>query len=364
MAHFRKDCISLLMTTSCNLSCNYCYLKNTVLPKQSIDLEFAKQGIQDFFAERASRHIRFFGSGEPTLEFEKMVELTNFAYGLAGNRLVIEVQTNGVFSQQIAKWLSKNANIVWISFDGPPEIQNILRPTVGRRNTANIIERNIKVLQEGGTNIQVGVRSTITQINLYRQIEMLDYFIKLGIRAVYSDPVFPPVSVNHRLLTDIAIGSDFNLEYAKQFLIARNYAEKAGVFYGSIFTVNFDEKTEIFCRSCLPSPHLTTDGYVSCCDMSYLGNTLPELIYGKYDTKTKTIFYDKSKISAIRSRRATNLTDCKGCEILYNCAGVCFGEGLNETGRLMGVKKDYCEAIRYLAHHLKLNNGLYEYLHP
>jgi radical SAM protein with 4Fe4S-binding SPASM domain len=247
---------------------------------------------------------------------------------------------------------------------GSPDIQDTLRPTKGGKKTSHVLERNIRILQEEGKNLVIGIRATITPTNIYRQFEMLDYFERLGIKAVFSDPVFPPVEKNHRNVHKAITSNDYNVEYAKEFLKARRIAEAKGIFYGSIFTVNFDEETEIFCRSCLPSPHLTTDGYVSCCDMSFLGDILPELVYGKYSPDRGLIEYDQKKIVSIRTRKASNLADCKGCEILYHCAGVCFGEGLNETGNLLGVKKDYCEAIKYLAKNLETNKGRYPYFHP
>ncbi len=59
MGHSRKDCISILMTTRCNLSCDYCYLTSCNLEGMSIDLNFAKEGIKDYFSSSKSRHIRF-----------------------------------------------------------------------------------------------------------------------------------------------------------------------------------------------------------------------------------------------------------------------------------------------------------------
>ena len=58
MAHLRKQCVTLLMTSECNLDCTYCYLRDC-RPReiQSIDLDFAKQGIQDFFSSSVV-HIR------------------------------------------------------------------------------------------------------------------------------------------------------------------------------------------------------------------------------------------------------------------------------------------------------------------
>ena len=364
MAHYRKECISFFMTTECNLACSYCYTRNWVHDEQSIDLEFAKQGIRDFFASSKSRHIRFYGVGEPTLEFDKIKALREFAFELAGSNLTVETQTNGVFSANVARWLAHNTDIIWISCDGPPDVQDALRPTVGGGKTSGVMERNVAILLNEGAEAIVGVRSTITPINLYRQIEMIEYFHGLGITAVFSDPVFPAVETDSTRVKELDLPEDFMMEYAREFLRARKKAEELRIFYGSIFTVNFDEKTEYFCRSCLPCPHLTTDGYVSCCDMAFLGHILPELIYGGFDPDTGTITHDQKKIAAIRLRKSSSLAECQGCPVLYHCAGACLGEGVNETGCLLGVKKDYCEAIRFLAKHMPLNAGLYPYLHP
>jgi radical SAM protein with 4Fe4S-binding SPASM domain len=352
------------MTTRCNLSCEYCYLGNCIEDTQTIDLEFAQRGIQDFFEASGSYHIRFFGAGEPTLELEKVKTLLHFSKELAGDQLITEIQTNGVFPAKTAEWLAQNIDIIWVSCDGPPSVQNILRKTPNGKGTSTIIERNIAtMLSYQAENSVIGIRSTITPMNLYRQKEMVEYFFDMGIKTVFTDPVFPPVKAEIHS-ADLKLDEDFMMEYAKQFLQAQQFAEEKGLFYSSVLIINFDEPTEYFCRSCLPCPHLTTDGYVSCCDMAFIDNILPELVYGKFDRASGAIDYYPERIAAIQFRKASNLTECQGCDVLYNCAGSCFGEGVNETGRLLGVKKDYCKAIKYLAKHLPLNAGLYPYLHP
>lgn len=352
------------MTTRCNLACQYCYLKDIQLPQETINLNFAKKGIEDYFQSSSSRHIRFFGAGEPTLEIEKIKVIYEYSIGLAGDQLITEIQTNGLFNKMTTSWLSKHINIVWISFDGPPNLNEKQRTTKNGKAVSHIIQDNISEIASAFSHTSniIGVRSTITPHNINKQIEMIEYFASLGVKVLYSDPVFPPVS-DHTPIPVYELPQSFYLDYAKEYIKAKQRAEELGIFYGSIFTVNFDEKTQLACRSCIPSPHLTTDGYVSCCDMSYKSHILPELIYGKYDVATNTIAYDNLKISAIRLRRADNLKACKDCEVLYNCAGGCFGEGLNETGQILGVKKDYCDAIRYLANNLPRNNGLFPYLH-
>src|SRR5574341_1863395 len=106
MGHCRKTCISLFMTTECNLSCNYCYLRNYKLQPESIDVEFAAVGIRDYFTDTSSRHIRFYGAGEPTLELRKLKAICKIAQGIAGCAVVVEVQTNGIFGTETARWLA------------------------------------------------------------------------------------------------------------------------------------------------------------------------------------------------------------------------------------------------------------------
>ena len=82
MGHVRKQVISLFLTTKCNLRCTYCYAYKgdpVDLKDQALDFNFAKRGIDDFFRDFPSRHIRFYGGGEPTLEFELMKKITDYA---------------------------------------------------------------------------------------------------------------------------------------------------------------------------------------------------------------------------------------------------------------------------------------------
>ena len=363
MGACRKECITFVMTTRCNLLCTYCYLRHETLPDQSIDMDFAKQGLRDFFNVSKSRHIRFYGSGEPTLEMKKIKEILNYAKELSPG-VKAEIQTNGIFSTETAKWLAENMDIIWISCDGTPDIQNKQRPAMNGQATASIIERNLSTIHKfaKSSEIVVGARSTITPSTLHRQEEILTYFSGLGLKAVYADPIFSPISGN---VHEDKMTREFLLEYCNEFLRLQGLAEKHGIFWGSLLTVNFDEPTEIYCRACLPVPHLTTDGYVSACTVGAFGDTFPDLIYGKYDPSSKKIEYDSQKIDRIRHRRIANLGKCSECPVASNCGGGCIGDVIGRSGNFMSVwEDDYCECVKMLAKELPRNKGLYPYLHP
>jgi radical SAM protein with 4Fe4S-binding SPASM domain len=373
MSHVKKEMISFFLTTKCNLDCIYCYANKsrlTHLDHQTLDPEFAKIGIDYFFQHFSSRHLRFFGAGEPTCKLELMKQILEYAKSRTGDPVTTELQTNGAFSEKAKEWLAEYLNIIWVSFDGPPDIQNYYRPFFrSGADTSPILEKNVRYLSKHSKGF-TGVRVTINNKNLKRQKEMVDYFESLGVRYIWTDPLFP--SVGYRPVSN---GTNTNggkpeidlLLYVQNFEEAHFYAEKKNMFYGSFLGCNFDEPTTLNCRACIPVPHLTSDGYVSACDMALFGENAHHMdlfIYGKWNRKNHTIDFDEDKIRFLQSRSVQNMPGCKGCPVSQNCAGYCLGEVMNETGDLFGQKTYTCEAIRLLARLINVNEGCYPYLHP
>lgn len=362
MGHWRKNQLTVFITEKCNLNCVYCYAKNTKSKKGdiSIDIDFVKAGIDDFYKKNNALWLRFFGSGEPTCEFDLIKEILDYAREVTKNKLTCEIQTNGYFSNEIRDWLIENCDIIHISVDGPPEIQDAYRPTKGNGPSSSIVLSNVKYIAEKCPE-KVAIRFTVTKGTLNKQKEIIRFFIKFGVKYIFSDPEFNAVGSkdkNNRISL---------MDYSESYIDAWKYAKQQNIYYGSFLTVNFDEHVQISCRACIPAPHLTLDGYVSCCDMVYLKNEkLIKLIYGKFDKYTKKITYDIKAIDNLRNRDVNHLSkECKSCEIIDNCAGYCLGEIYNETGSIFGRKENVCEAMKYLAQHIPCNTGiLYPFFHP
>ena len=197
MPHCNKQMISFFLTTKCNLCCQYCYnaSERAMIKEQTLNPRIAEVGIDWYFSSSSSRHIRFYGPGEPTRAFEQLKRITKYAkeHPLSENRVTVEIQTNGIFRNAVRNWLLKNANIIWLSFDGMCDIQNFYRPLnpkytdiFGGRTSANILEDNVKwfIDKRENRNLMVGARVTMTEKNIERQCEMVDYFHALGIRYI------------------------------------------------------------------------------------------------------------------------------------------------------------------------------------
>lgn len=346
MGHFRKNLISIFVNESCNMHCVYCPLHSRPMTKPGhiIDLDFAKCGIDDFFSQTDSRGIRVFGNGEPTLTFQLVKDIVEYASTKAGDALYVEMQSNGVFTEQVALWLRNNIDMLWLSLDGLDDVQRNQRPTNSGKPSFATIDRNVKTLTQSG-KIKLGLRPTVTDNNVDRQKELVDYAQANGITAIYA---YPWASFVKRV-----DGQPDLIYFADQFLETREYASKLGIYYGTIFMVNFDEEVEINCRALLPAPHLTPDGFVSCCDMvnsgeGFFPELFPELIYGQYDKESHGIRYDEDRKEKIRSRNIHNLKACQGCEALRHCAGGCIGSAMMTSGEFLGINSEYCKVTKYL----------------
>jgi radical SAM protein with 4Fe4S-binding SPASM domain len=378
MPHCNKQMISFFLTTKCNLCCTYCYnaKERKKIKEQTLSPEIAKAGIDFYFSQNHSRHIRFYGPGEPTREFALMKDITEYAKSIDANTTV-EIQTNGVFNENIREWMLNNLNIIWLSFDGPQDIQNYNRPlnpkykeNFGNKSSAEILEDNVKWLIENISEkeLMIGARVTMVERNIERQKKMVDYFYALGIRHVWTDALFSsvdkiPFCEDEQKIANFHFDMDKYIDY---YIDAYNYAKDKGLFWGNFLAVNFDGESPYHCRACTPAPHLTPDGYLSACDMVLLGEDpyhMDPFIFGKWNTKTKSFDLFADKITNLKNRRSDLMSHCQGCEAKNHCGGYCLGEVVNETGRLDGQKPDNCKAIRKLLKQMGTSEP-YKFFHP
>ncbi|MDR2720602.1 MAG: SPASM domain-containing protein, partial [Nitrososphaerota archaeon] len=209
---------------------------------------------------------------------------------------------------------------------------------------------------------------TMIEKNIDRQRDMVDYFYNLGIRYVWTNPLFPTVD-KKAVCEDNDKLADYSFDmesYLDNYIDAYYYAKEKGLFWGSFLCVNFDGESPYHCRACTPTPHITTDGYLSACDMVLFGENayhMDKLIYGKWNPRTREFDIDEAKVANLRNRCSDNIQHCKQCEARYHCGGYCLGEIINETGELNGQKPIQCSAIRRLLKEIGLCEP-YKYLHP
>jgi uncharacterized protein len=172
----RLRTLVLMMTTSCNLACRYCYEdreEGCVPPKEGgaaareMSPESLRNGVAyllDHAGVNRKVSVTFFG-GEPLLRFPLLRTAVGEARRMAsvrGKEISFSITTNGtLLTPEIAGFLKENGISVCLSIDGPREIHDRNRPYASGRGSYEDVARGISVLMENKNGFPVAARVTL-----------------------------------------------------------------------------------------------------------------------------------------------------------------------------------------------------------
>jgi uncharacterized protein len=181
----RLRTLVLMLTTSCNLACRYCYEdreEGCVPPDDGRGSPGAAAGdgapgemsqealresvafLLDHSGESRKVSIVLFG-GEPLLRFSLLRDAVHEARAMAqgrGKEISFSVTTNGTLvSGEIAGFLKENRVSVCVSIDGPREVHDVNRPYASGRGSYDDVERGIAHLMENRGGIPLAARVTL-----------------------------------------------------------------------------------------------------------------------------------------------------------------------------------------------------------
>ncbi|MCL2164964.1 MAG: hypothetical protein FWH55_11385 [Oscillospiraceae bacterium] len=368
MKHCDKKAVTVNPTNKCNLRCEYCMASSAEEQENiiRIPLDFAFAGIWDALqgipTGIKADILRFFSPGEPTQAMDIIRACTEYAKEL-DPAIIVELQTNGLFpTMEDTEWIAENMDVVWFSLDGPKEINDLHRPDESGNGRTQEIERNMAFVQKKAF---AGVRATVVEEMMEKQDELVAYYASLGIDYICLNPIIRQIKRNDDAQENVE-RNDI-MTFAKNFLKAYRYGLEHDIKVSSSLSFNFDQQTDLCCRSCFPMPQLNPDGSVSSCDMALYKDTKKSLqcfVYGEWDSETKAIRYFNNKIEVLRSRTLDNLPKCKNCDARIYCAGGCAGRVAFQTGSIFDIIPENCAAIRYLAHNIICGRNIIAHTHP
>ncbi len=141
--------LSLVVTSSCNLNCSYCYENKYDRSKEQMDISVAKDAIT-YYMERDDGHkkvsIEFFG-GEPLLGFSLIKEVVEWFYSRSWKKdAFFGIQTNGtLLTEEMKEWLVKYKKKLTVGFsiDGCKEAHDL-----NRSNSYDLLYSNIPFLKK------------------------------------------------------------------------------------------------------------------------------------------------------------------------------------------------------------------------
>lgn len=360
---FLPICVTLFLTTACNLRCVYCYANGGGDPcVKTIPRNAAEAGIR-IAAENAVKRnertfsVNFHGAGEPTVAWDLYQHLVSHARSVAKNlglRSAITTCTNGVLTESQAVWIARNTEYASVSFDGLEDVQNALRPKSNGSGSFAVVRRTLKTFDEH--HFDYMVRGTVCA----NSVDGLPAFVKWLCEECEPDSIqFEPMLRDGRCLRS-GCAAPRDVDFVNSFGKASQEAAARGRTIG-FSTLSLKEARTFYCCAEVEGFTITHDGLLTAC-FGVCDERHPHakaFIYGRFNGERQSFDIDHERISTLRRRntgRRGNLAGCDACFCKYMCAGDCALNGLR-TGRGF-VAGSRCGITRAIA-----TNLLREVLH-
>ncbi len=331
--------ITILINQKCNFSCKYCYSAHGRSPVE-LHEEFFKP-VVDWFIKRKrlersgaeALSVTFSGGGDPMLSFDKVKDLIHRFRdkALKGNiPLNVGLVCNGsLVSAADADFLASNVHNIVVSFDVLEDVHN------AQRSHYATVAQTIRHLCSKG--IQVGLRATITALNVDRMEEMVSELAKnfpqchsIAMEAVLASDLWGSTAELH----------DFYTRFVANYFEARRLGEQLGISVGN--TIDFSADS-IKSRACPGKMSVAPDGTLTVCSrVATPGDKFfSYFTFGKVDNYRLAM--DWQKYSRLMAIRADNQSDCAGCFAKYHCGGGCLLARMSYTPAQM---YEYCNFTR------------------
>jgi len=364
----------IVVTLRCDHACIYCHASSKSMGRKDLDMteETAKK-VVDMIFQTTSRYIIIeFQGGEPLANFEVVKFITDYA--LKKNKKAKKelrfslVSALTLLDNKKLNWLYSKKISVCSSLDGPEKLHNKNRPMINKKDGYSITVQGIKKVKDKYKNLgyQVNALVTTTKYSLPLWKEIVDEYVKLGLKGIHLRPL-NPFGMAKSLQGVIGYTAEEFLEFYKKSL---NYIIKlnikgidirermAGIFLRKIFTDNNHNYLDLEspCGAVIGQIAYHYNGDVYTCDE---GRTLGQMgdesfkIGNVYKNTYEEIMSSPVTKSMCIASTLDGLAGCSDCVYLPYC-GVCpvfnYSEGKN-------IFSDGPNNFR-----CKVNKGILDYL--
>lgn len=343
--------VTLFPTYDCNLRCVYCYALGGEEPL-SMSFELAQAAIK-FVCSNAVKNgqqsfqVNFHGGGEPTMNWQVLVQSVDYAQHLAqqhGLQMSSSMASNCMLTESQVQWIIRKMKYLTASIDGPPEIQNIQRPAANGANSFDQVFATLKKFESLG--FPYGIRATVTQATVTRLVDVVTFFCEnLKPRLIHLEPLF----VCGRCLTTNITSPD-NEIFLREFLRAQEQARKFKIrlkYSGS----RLNMLSNAFCGATGRNFIVLPDGYVTSCHevCRYSDPRANSFFYGRYCSETRSFEFSLNKLQKLSGRIVQNIPSCTKCFLKWHCAGDCMAKASLENNDYIKPVNKRCWLNREIA---------------
>lgn len=342
--------VILNVNTGCNLACSYCYKEDLATPAHGNRMDFATaaRAVDLTFeaaAERPFVNVVFFG-GEPLTNVPLIRQVVDHAESRAretGKRIDFSLTTNAtLLSDELIDYFQAHRFGLTISMDGPIDIHDRHRRTIGGKGTYDVVSERVRALLARYTARPVGARVTLTAgvtdvVRIHHHLKHDLGFAEVG---------FAPVTTADRSVFNLN-GAELRQVFDGLKELGRAYLEAALAGGNTGFSnmhqllTDFTEGTAkaLPCGAGIGLLAVASDGDITLCHR-FTGSDLPT--FGNVNTG-----WDREAARGFVERAANrNDTGCSTCWIRKLCAGGCYHEAYARHADPLHPNVHYCELMR------------------
>ncbi|MGA1871232.1 MAG: radical SAM protein [bacterium] len=317
---------TLQLTMDCNLRCPYCYSSGGDL-RTYMNMDIAKAAVNFIVANNLAQQkekfiLTFHGGGEPTLNWNVLIETTKYIRKLSkalGLKPSVTCGTNGCIPVHRLNWIIENLDSICLSIDGPRHVHNAQRKKINGDGSFDDVCRTLRVLESN--NFSYNIRTTTTK-KLLTQLPEYFQFLKENApssRGIQMEPMFP---VGRALKKKIEPPT--SEEFLTGFQEAQELSKKLQypVTYAAC---NVEKVRNEFCGAYGSNFIVTSTGFVTTCyEVATPDDSRWELFHiGRYDDRTRKFFINYDAIKNLRVVEEEKLQECRDCIAFLHCAGDC-----------------------------------------
>jgi len=227
--------LCLILGSSCNLACDYCY--QNARKKRSISWAYVEAAINAILRSKERKLEISFTGGEPLLQFDTLQRAVEYTQSCAPEDKEIEysISTNGLLvTDKILEFMAVNRFETQLSFDGVPGAQNHRKP--GTFRFLDTLLDRIKNDYNQFFSQYFSVAYTLIPAGIPHLANSIEYFTGKDIRHIKLAPVLtdrPEWSDN--------MAEELDIQMEKVFGISLEHYENTGRVPLNIFRGKFGD---------------------------------------------------------------------------------------------------------------------------
>lgn len=336
----------VVATLRCNQACRYCHASRTDMDRVDTDMSLdTARSVVEFAFQSPSPVINFeFQGGEPTANFEVIRFVVQYAREknrYENKELLFSLVTNlSLMTEEKMTFLLDNGVMICSSLDGPQDLHDANRGLTGSKvGTYAAVDHWITRINEEYIRrgmdpnlFHVDALMTTTRASLSRGREIVDEYVRRGIKSIHLRPLNP---FGFALSTWKVIGytmEEFLAFYADtvDYILELNQKgvfiqeRMAGMFLTKLLTPDDPNYTD--CRSPVGSGTATLaynfDGSIYTCDegrmLAHMGNDFFKLGHVKSSSWKEVAHHPTIKAVALASVNDA-LPACADCVYKPSC---------------------------------------------